>query len=128
MVERWTPEREVGGSETYLCRVVFLSKALYSLKAVVIPRKQWLHPDMTEKLLTRTLYLNTNKQTKFIGEGGYTPVVRLYISFHFNSIMTDLPVFGFEVSTKQGVQHRMVLVVNLFIFSKKKKNLICCYI
>ena len=27
-----------------------------------LPRKRWLRPDMTEKLLTGTLSLNTNKQ------------------------------------------------------------------
>ena len=30
-------------------------------KGLVIPRKRWLRPDMTEKLLTGTLNLNTNK-------------------------------------------------------------------
>ena len=29
----------------------------------LLPRKRWLCPDMTEKLLTGTLSLNTNKQT-----------------------------------------------------------------
>ena len=43
--------------------LVSLSKTLYSPKVLVIPRKRWLHPDMTEKLLTGTLNLNTNKQT-----------------------------------------------------------------
>ena len=43
------------GIETYRRRVVSLSKTLYS------PRKRWLRPDMTEKLLTGTLSLNTNK-------------------------------------------------------------------
>ena len=61
MVERLTPEREVTGFETHLHRVVSLSKALYSQKVLVILRKQWLRPDMTEKLLTGTLRLNTNK-------------------------------------------------------------------
>ena len=51
MVERRTPERQVGGFETYLLRVVSLSKTLYSPKVLVIPRKRWLCPDMTEKLL-----------------------------------------------------------------------------
>ena len=50
------------GFETYLCRVVSLSKTLYSLKVLVIPRKRWLRPDMTEIFLTGTLNLNTNKQ------------------------------------------------------------------
>ena len=35
----------------------------YSLKVLVIPRKRWLRPDMTEKLLTGTLNLNANNQT-----------------------------------------------------------------
>ena len=30
---------------------------------MVIPRKQWLSPDMTEKLLSGMLSINTNKQT-----------------------------------------------------------------
>ena len=47
----------------HLGRVVSLSKTLYSPKVLVIPRRRWLHPDMTEKLLTGTLNLNTNKQT-----------------------------------------------------------------
>ena len=51
------------GFETYLRRVVSSSKTLYSRKVLVIPRKRWLHPNMTEKLLTGTLSLNTNKQT-----------------------------------------------------------------
>ena len=49
------------GFKAYLHRVVSLSKTLYSPKVLVIPRKRWLHPDMTEKLLTGTLNLNTNK-------------------------------------------------------------------
>ena len=62
MVERRTPEREVGGFETYLRRVVSLSKTLYSPKVLVIPRKRWLRPYISERLLTGTLNLNTNKQ------------------------------------------------------------------
>ena len=50
------------GFETYLRRVVSLGKTLYSLKVLVIPRKQC--SNMTEKLLNRTLNLNRNKQTK----------------------------------------------------------------
>ena len=36
------------GFETYLRRVVSLSKALYSRKVLVIPRKWWLRTNMTE--------------------------------------------------------------------------------
>ena len=56
VVERRTPERD-------LSHVVYCSKTLYWPKVLVIPRKWWLHPDMTEKLLNGTLNLNTNKQT-----------------------------------------------------------------
>ena len=49
------------GFETYLRCVVSLSKTLYSLKVLLVPRKWWLHPNMTEKLLTGMLSLNTNK-------------------------------------------------------------------
>ena len=49
------------GFKTYPCHVVSLSKILYSPKVLVIPRKQWLSLDMTEKLLTGMLHLNTNK-------------------------------------------------------------------
>ena len=52
------------GFETYRRRVVSLSKTLYSPKVLVnpLPRKRWLRPDMTEKLLTGTLNLNTTNQ------------------------------------------------------------------
>ena len=49
------------GIETYLRRVVSLSKTLYSPKVLVIHKKPWLRPDMTENLLTGTLSFNTNK-------------------------------------------------------------------
>ena len=51
VVERRTPKRG-RGFETDLRRVVSLSKTLYSTKVLVIPRKRWLRPDMTDSLLT----------------------------------------------------------------------------
>ena len=57
MVEHQTPEQE-SWVRNLPRRVVSLSKTLYSPKVLVIPRKQCLRPDMTEKLLTGTLYLN----------------------------------------------------------------------
>ena len=51
------------GFDTYLCHVVSFSKDTFTQrKVLVIPRKQWLSPDMTEKLLTWMLSINTNKQ------------------------------------------------------------------
>ena len=61
MIEAWTPEQEVGGSNLPPPFVSF-SKTLYSPKVLVIPRKQRVRPDMTEILLTGMLNLNTNKQ------------------------------------------------------------------
>ena len=49
------------GFETYLHRVMLLSKIVPPI-VLVIPRKELLHPDVTEKLLTGTLSLNMNKQ------------------------------------------------------------------
>ena len=49
--------------ETYLRRVVFLSKTFKSPKVLVMLRKRWFRPEMTETVLTWTLSLNTNKQT-----------------------------------------------------------------
>ena len=60
MLERLNPEREVGVRK----HVVSLSKTLYSSKVLVIPREWWLRPDMTDKSLTGTLNLNTNKLIK----------------------------------------------------------------
>ena len=42
--------------------VVSLSKTHELPTVLVKPRKRWLRPDMTEKLLTWTLSLNTKKQ------------------------------------------------------------------
>ena len=39
------------GFETYPCNVVSLSKTLYSPKVLVILRKRWLRPYMTEKIV-----------------------------------------------------------------------------
>ena len=64
MVECLTPKQRGWGFETHLRRVVSLSKTLFSKKVLVISRKKWLRPDMTKTLLTGTLRLNTNKQTK----------------------------------------------------------------
>ena len=47
----------------HVLSVVSLSKAHLLPTVLVKPRKRWLRPDMTEKLLTGTLSLNTNKQT-----------------------------------------------------------------
>ena len=45
VVEGWTPERKVGGFETYLRRGVSFSKTLYFPKVLVIHRNRRLRPD-----------------------------------------------------------------------------------
>ena len=50
------------GFDAYLCRNVSLSKDTFTpRKVLVIPRKWWLRPDMTEKLLNGTVSININK-------------------------------------------------------------------
>ena len=43
------------------CVVSLEQDTFTSQKVLVIPRKRWLHPDMTEKLFTGTLSKNENK-------------------------------------------------------------------
>ena len=53
--------REVGGS---ILTQVILEQYTFTYQTVLVtPRKRWLRPDMTEKLLTGTKSLNPNKQT-----------------------------------------------------------------
>ena len=53
-----TPDPEVGvRAPVRSNRVVSLSKA-HSPKVLVIPRKRWLRPNMTEKLFTGMLRIN----------------------------------------------------------------------
>ena len=57
------PEREVGGS--ILTQVTVLcpwARHIYLPKVLVIPRKQWLCPNMTEKLFTGTLRIKSTNQ------------------------------------------------------------------
>ena len=46
-------------------RVVSLSKTYLPPKVLVIPRKRWLHPNMTEKLFTGTLSIKPNQTKTF---------------------------------------------------------------
>ena len=65
MVERRTPEREVGGSilTHYRSPCCSLDQDIFtSQKVLVIPRKQWLRPDMTKLCcLGRKASTQTNK-------------------------------------------------------------------
>ena len=54
------------GFDTYLRRVVSLSKDTFTpRKVLVILRKRWLRPNMTGKLFTGMLSLNTNENQTF---------------------------------------------------------------
>ena len=66
MVEHRTLEREVRGLNLPPPCFVLDQDTLLP-KVPVIPRKRWILPDMTEKLYTGTLSLNTNKQTNKTG-------------------------------------------------------------
>ena len=63
VVECRTPQREVGVRNLPPQCCVHEQGTLLPESTGLLPRKQWLRPDMTEKLLTGTLSLNTNKQT-----------------------------------------------------------------
>ena len=53
------------GFDTYLRRVVALNKVTFTpRKVLVIRKKRWLRPDMTEKLLTCVKHQHKTKQTK----------------------------------------------------------------
>ena len=62
VVERRTPEREVGGSILTPVAVLCLEQGT----VLVIPRKRWLRPDMTEKLYTGALNKNETKQLQVL--------------------------------------------------------------
>ena len=67
MIERRTPEREVGGSiVTQVAVFCPWARYIYLLKVRLIPRKRWLCPDMTEKLFTWTLNRNETKKKSYI--------------------------------------------------------------
>ena len=65
MAERWNPEQEVG-VQNPPPQCSSLSKTLYSPKVLIIPRKRWVRPDMTAKIVdwdVKPQHKQTNKQT-----------------------------------------------------------------
>ena len=63
MVERQTPGREVGDRPSIGLPCCVLEQDTFtSQKVLVIPRKRWLRPDMTEILFTGTLNKNETKR------------------------------------------------------------------
>ena len=59
VVECRTPEREVRGSRPTATVLCPWARHFNPRKYWLITQKRWLRPDMTEKLLTGTLSLNT---------------------------------------------------------------------
>ena len=83
------------GFDTYRRRVVSLSKTLYS--PWLITQEAWLRPDMTEKLLTGTLSLNTNKQPLLCSYSVTFPPPRARSCRRINHIQfTPPPSFRFQ--------------------------------
>ena len=98
------------GFETCLHCVVSLSKTLYSLEVLVIPRKGWLPPYMTEKLLTGTLNLNKIKQTKpeiYISDS-YDKEI---LSSGYSNLPTVISLNFQTVKTSQTVQTQIRLLL-----------------
>ena len=60
MVNARTPDPEVGGSSPNRVKpcCVLEQGTFTPQKVLVIPRKRWLRPNMTEKLFTGTLRIN----------------------------------------------------------------------
>ena len=101
------------GFQTYFRRVEPLSRTLYSPKVLVIPRKRWFRPDMTEKLLTGMLSLNTNKH------------VLLFQVTCLNANYTDSGLFGFVAAALPENMDKVGLLTieKKPINFKHKKNL-----
>ena len=67
MVVRRTPEREVGVRSSLRSQCCVLEQdAFTSQKVLVLPRKRWHHPDMTEKLFTGMLSKNETKKNAYM--------------------------------------------------------------
>ena len=64
VVNARTPDPEVGFEPDSGRRVVSLSKTYLPPKVLVIPRNQWLCPNMTEKLFTGMLSIKPNQAKK----------------------------------------------------------------
>ena len=60
MVDRWTPEGEVGGFDPHSCRRVV------SLSKIHSPPKSTVNTDMTEKLFTGTLSKKRNENLTWL--------------------------------------------------------------
>ena len=90
------------GFDIYIHRVVSLSKDTFtSRKILVIPRKRWLHPDMTDKLFTGTLSLNKKNKPS------YTQVSKATNQYKYNNGNTS----SFQVASRTEVISELIVMI-----------------
>ena len=108
MVEHQTPERQVGvrSSLRSLC-CVLEQDTFTSQKVLVIPRKWWLRPYMTEKLFTGTVSKNQTKKKTTKCNFDY----RYYVFINICDF-ADLPLFV-EVKALQSLCCVMFHIYNI---------------
>ena len=110
-----TPDPEVGGSSPTRVKpcCVLEQGAFTPQKVLVIPRKRWLRPNMTEKLFTGTIRINqpTNQPTIVTTQDGCT------LKLKYNTALLRLPrTLSQFISTQTptvAVRRRRGLVVEL---------------
>ena len=94
-----------------------LSKTHKLPTVLVKPRKRWLRPDMTEKLLTGTLSLNTKPCTEILNK-----TVAINSSDISNSIDTMSPSLLTIISRVGVIKIVIVINCNLITFFKIIEN------
>ena len=102
-------EFEPHSGQTVLCP---LARHIYSPKLLVIPRKRWLRPNMTEKLFTGTLRIN--QPTNHYGFDGRALVLTAPVHGHclpfcfrevtgyYMSLVVRKPVFGVSAQVRHN--------------------------
>ena len=97
-----TPDPEVGGSSPTRVKLCFvLEQGIFTpQKVLVIPRKQWLHLNMTEKLFTGTLRINqsTNQPTSgypaFYAQKEWIKMRKISIVYLLALLLFSLTTYG----------------------------------
>ena len=74
------------------------ARHIYPPKVLVIPRKQWLHPNMTEKLFTGTLSIKPKKKKKLYDN--YKPLLMRTYNKGFYGELTKKYIFEFSTVIK----------------------------
>ena len=102
-----------------------LSKTLYSPKVLVLPRKRWLRLDMTKKLLTWTLNLNTNKQKSITPKCEYQSCrLHNYRELHNNYVsQSDMRHVPSALKNKQKIFEPRHEISRPFAYAKTKAQI-----